>query len=93
MIKFLGLESGDSVQEERKPIIGYENLYEITRSGKIFSVKRKRTMKRRGDEYGFHVVKLSKEGKATNHNVFELWQKHFPDISESEYRGAKKVIY
>jgi hypothetical protein len=81
------------MEEARKPIQGYENLYEITSSGKILSLKRKRALARCGDEYGFHIVKLSKDGKATNHNVFELWKQHFPNLSESEFKGAKKVIY
>jgi hypothetical protein len=80
-------------QEERKAIKGYENLYEISISGKIFSLKRKRTLTRRGDEYGFHIVKLSKEGKATTHYVFDLWKQAFPDLSEIEFKGARTVKY
>lgn len=79
--------------EERRSIIGYESHYEITSSGKIYSLKRKRTMKRCGDEYGFHIVKLSKDGKATNHNVFDLWKQVFPSLSEDEFKGAKTVKY
>ncbi|UDK98374.1 hypothetical protein EYB33_19795 [Lysinibacillus sphaericus] len=81
------------MQEERKAIKGYENLYEITSSGRIYSLKRQRTLKRCNDEYGFHIVKLSKDGKATNHNVFELWKSHFPALNESEFKGAKTVKY
>lgn len=81
------------MREERKAVKGYENLYEITRSGSIYSLKRKRTLKRRGDEYGFHVVKLSNNGEANNHNVFELWKQHFPALNESEFKGAKTVKY
>lgn len=81
------------MQEERTAITGYENLYEITHSGRIYSLKHKRTLKRCGDEYGFHIVKLSNNGKATNHNVFELWKQHFPKLDESEFKGARTVKY
>ncbi|MED3962840.1 DUF1643 domain-containing protein [Niallia taxi] len=77
------------MEEVRKPIKGYENLYEITSSGKVFSLKRKRTLARCGDEYGFQNVKLLKDGKATYHNVFELWKQSFSDLSESVFRGVK----
>jgi NUMOD4 motif len=79
--------------DERKAIKGYENLYEITSSGKIYSHKQKRTLKRCEDEYGFHIVKLSNNGKATNHNVFELWKQHFPVLNEGEFKGARTVKY
>lgn len=81
------------MDEERKPVPGYEGLYEITSSGKIFSLKHKRTLKRCGDEYGFHIVKLSKNGIATNHYVFELWKQAFSGLSEYEFKGALKVKY
>lgn len=80
-------------EEVRKPIQGYKTFYEITSSGKIISLKRRRSMKRCGDEYGFHIVKLSKNGVATNHNVFELWKQAFPQLGENEFKGARKVIY
>lgn len=51
------------MQEDKRPINGYGGLYEITKSGKIYSVKRKRFLRRCNDEYGFHIVKLSKDGK------------------------------
>lgn len=81
------------MHEERRAIKGYESLYEITSSGKIYSLKRNRTMKRRGDEYGFHIVKLTKEGKATNINVFALWKQAFPTLKETEFKGTKTVKY
>lgn len=81
------------MQEERKPIKGYENLYEITSTGKVYSVKRNRLLTRCGDEYGFHIVKLSNVGKATNHNVFELWKQAFTTLNENEFKGAKTVKY
>ncbi|RDY72573.1 hypothetical protein DXT76_01135 [Halobacillus trueperi] len=79
--------------EESKPIKGYEGLYEITSSGRIISLKNQRTLKRCEDEYGFHIVKLSNNGKKTNHNLFDLWREHFPDLNEGEFKGAKTVKY
>lgn len=80
------------MEEARKPIEGYENIDEISSSGKVYSLKRNRALARCGNEYGFHIVKLSKDGKAINHYVFELWKQAFPDLSKS-FKGAKKVIY
>ena len=81
------------VEEQRKLIEGYEGLYEITESGRIYSLSRKRFKTRCNDEYGFHIVKLSKNGKGTNHKVFDLWKKAFSDLPESTFKGAKKRIY
>lgn len=81
------------MEEVSKDIPGYEGLYEITRSGRIFSLKRQRFMTRCNDEYGFHIVKLSKDGKGKNHNVFNLWKDIFKDVSDEEFKGAKKAIY
>ncbi|WP_373889934.1 NUMOD4 domain-containing protein [Neobacillus cucumis] len=38
------------MEEARKPIEGYENNYEISSSGKVFSLKRKRALARCGDD-------------------------------------------
>lgn len=78
--------------EIRKPIEGYEGYYEITETGRIYSVKRQRYMARCNDEYGFHIVKLSRNGVPKNHNVFELWKKEFPNLPESMFNGAKQPI-
>lgn len=42
------------MDEQRRPVTGYEGLYEVTESGRIYSVKRKKFMSRCNDEYGFH---------------------------------------
>ncbi|MGG6446540.1 NUMOD4 domain-containing protein [Pseudobacillus badius] len=76
-----------------KGIKGYEDLYEITKTGRIISLRQQRPMTRCGDEYGFHIVKLTKEGSSTNHNVFNLWQQAFPELNHSEFRGALKIKY
>ncbi|MEK5208095.1 NUMOD4 domain-containing protein [Psychrobacillus sp. FSL H8-0510] len=79
--------------ELSKTIEGYEGLYEITESGRIYSIRHKRFMVRCENEYGFHIVKLSKNGKGTNHRVFDLWRKAFEDLTENKFKGAKKRIY
>lgn len=76
---------------KRKPITGYEGLYEVTESGRIYSVKRNKYMSRCNDEYGFHIVKLSKDGKGKNHKVFDLWKKEFNDVGGSLFKGTLKV--
>ncbi|WP_232329049.1 NUMOD4 domain-containing protein [Metabacillus litoralis] len=82
-------------EEVRKDIPGYKGLYEMTVSGRVYSVKSKRFLARCEDEYGFHIVKLSKQGSKVNHNVFELWKETFKDynLPEYEFKGALKVIY
>jgi hypothetical protein len=73
------------------PIKGYEGLYDISETGKVYSHRSKRTLKRCGDEYGFHIVKLYKDGQSSNHNVFELWKAAFP--GETGFKGTRKIIY
>lgn len=82
------------MDERRKPIEGYEGLYDITESGRVYTYNRKRYLARCKDEYGFHIVKLSKLGIAKNHNVFELWKKAYgKELPESTFKGAKERIY
>ncbi|WGG44203.1 NUMOD4 domain-containing protein [Rossellomorea sp. DA94] len=79
--------------EEFREINGYKGLYDISESGKVFSHQSKRTLKRCGDEYGFHIVKLYKNGQSSNHNVFELWKAAFPDVDQTGFKGTKKIKY
>ncbi|WP_462406656.1 NUMOD4 domain-containing protein [Gracilibacillus sp. Marseille-QA3620] len=80
-------------QEQRKPVKGYERLYEVTESGRIFSFRRERFLARCDDEYGFHIVRLHKNGEAKNHHVFKVWKEAFEDLPERLFKGAKKRIY
>ncbi|KQX45865.1 NUMOD4 domain-containing protein [Paenibacillus sp. Root444D2] len=76
------------LDEERAPIKGYEGLYEITVSGRVFSIARNRFREREGDGYGFKWVKLSKDGKSQNFLTKELWEKAFERrLPECDYRG------
>ncbi|WP_342598082.1 NUMOD4 domain-containing protein [Psychrobacillus sp. FSL H8-0483] len=80
-------------QEERRAIQGYEGYYEITRTGRIFTLKSNRALSRCNDEYGFHIVKLTKNGESKNHNLYELWKSEFPKLDNSEFKGSLKIKY
>lgn len=80
-------------QEERRAIQGYDGTYEITSTGRIFTLRENRALARCNDEYGFHIVKLTKNRESKNHNVFELWEKAFPDLDNIDFRGSLKIKY
>ncbi|WP_409366733.1 NUMOD4 domain-containing protein [Lysinibacillus sp. 38-6] len=82
-----------SLDEESRAIAGYEELYQITESGRIITVRENRPLTRCNDEYGFHIVRLTKDGTASNHNVFELWKQTFPELEETNFKGALKAKY
>jgi hypothetical protein len=78
------------MEEERKDIDGYEGIYEITRSGRIISVKTGIARHRNGDEYGYTNVHLHKNGERELAKTFELWKRAaFPNASPAEYKGLK----
>ncbi|MEA0553522.1 3-ketosteroid-delta-1-dehydrogenase [Lysinibacillus irui] len=79
--------------EESRAIAGYEGLYEMTTSGRIITVRENRALARCNDEYGFHIARLTKDGKATSHNVFELWKQTFPELEQTHFKGALKAKY
>lgn len=82
------------MQEIRKEIEGYEGLYEITKTGRIISVRNQRAMVRCKDEYGFHIVKLTNNnGESKNCNLFKLWKVAFSDSENSEFMGSLKPKY
>jgi hypothetical protein len=78
------------MNESRKIIPGYSGLYEMTESGRIFSLKSNHFLSRDGNEYGFHTVKLYGNGKPTNYNVYRLWKEIFSgEINSSSFKGMK----
>jgi len=79
--------------EERKSIQGYEGIYEVSRSGRIISLKEKRALTRCNDEYDFHIVKLYKNGESFSYNVLKLWEKEFSKLNSNEFKGAQKPKY
>ena len=82
-----------NLDEASRAIAGYEGLYEITESGRIITVRENRPLARCNDEYGFHIVRLTKDGSASNHNVFELWKQAFPELEQTNFKGALKAKY
>ncbi|MGE7987239.1 3-ketosteroid-delta-1-dehydrogenase [Lysinibacillus fusiformis] len=79
--------------EVSRAIAGYEDLYKMTVSGRIITVRENRPLARCNDEYGFHIARLTKEGKASSHNVFELWKQTFPELEQTQFKGALKAKY
>ncbi|MFJ6210171.1 NUMOD4 domain-containing protein [Lysinibacillus sp. NPDC092081] len=79
--------------EERRAISGYDGLYDVTASGRIITVRENRPLARCNDEYGFHIVRLTKEGTASSHNVFELWKQAYPELEQTNFKGALKAKY
>ncbi|AJK86592.1 3-ketosteroid-delta-1-dehydrogenase [Lysinibacillus fusiformis] len=79
--------------EESRAIAGYEDLYKMTVSGRIITVRENRPLARCNDEYGFHIARLTKDGKASSHNVFELWKQTFPELEQTQFKGALKAKY
>ncbi|MED0962178.1 3-ketosteroid-delta-1-dehydrogenase [Bacillus cereus] len=75
--------------EEKRSIKNYEEIYEMTRSGKIIAKRNGREKVKKGDPYGYKHVHLCKEGERKLYNTFELWKSTFKDASESEFKGTK----
>ncbi|WP_342480421.1 3-ketosteroid-delta-1-dehydrogenase [Paenibacillus sp. FSL L8-0340] len=75
--------------EETRGIKSYEDVYDITRSGRIISKKTGRVWHRNGDEYGYANVHLVKNGERTLRKTFELWKCAFHDAAEHEYKGER----
>lgn len=87
------VEKSADFDEERRAISGYEGLYDVTASGRIITVRENRPLARCNDEYGFHIVRLTKEGTASSHNVFELWKQAYPELEQTNFKGALKAKY
>ncbi|QPQ29439.1 NUMOD4 domain-containing protein [Lysinibacillus sp. JNUCC 51] len=87
------VEKTADIDEERRAISGYEGLYDVTASGRIITVRENRPLARCNDEYGFHIVRLTKEGTASSHNVFEIWKQAFPELEQTNFKGALKAKY
>ncbi|MCL1697374.1 NUMOD4 domain-containing protein [Lysinibacillus sp. BPa_S21] len=87
------VEKTADFDEERRAISGYEGLYDVTASGRIITVRENRPLARCNDEYGFHIVRLTKEGTVSSHNVFELWKQAYPELEQTNFKGALKAKY
>lgn len=86
-------ENTTALHEEKRAVPDFEGLYEITASGRILTVRENRPLARCNDEYGFHIVRLTKEGVASNHNVFELWKQTYPELEQTNFKGSLKAKY
>lgn len=75
------------MEEERRSIAGYEEIYDITRSGRIIIIRNNSARHRKGDEYGYANVHLNKNGQRKLFKTFKLWEKAFGDVDKSEYKG------
>lgn len=75
--------------EEMREVKGYEDKYLITKSGRVISLNEMRPRYGGGGEYGFYTVKLSKDGEGVEVNLFNLWKEHFPELSESYFKGKR----
>lgn len=70
------------IVEVWKNIIGYENKYQISNTGKVRSLNYNNSgkiqeLKQKINRYGFAEVKLSKKNKCKNYLVSTLVAKHF----------------
>lgn len=73
--KNLSLENLEN--EEWKPVVGYDGLYQVSNMGRVKSLSnefsRKEKILRQGkNKYGYLVVNLCKEGKRKNFTVHRL---------------------
>ena len=50
------------VKEIYKPGLGYEGLYQVSNTGKVISVKRKKALSPAKDRYGYLYINLCKKG-------------------------------
>lgn len=73
--------------EERRVIKGYEELYDITRSGRIIAKKTNHVKYGSGSAYGYPNVHLYRNGERELFKTRKLWRQAFPELPESEYRG------
>ncbi|PFX87310.1 3-ketosteroid-delta-1-dehydrogenase [Bacillus toyonensis] len=79
----------EDLVEERRSVKGYEEQYDITRSGRIISKKNNQFRHKKGDEYGYKHVHLHKNGTRKLCKTFDVWRDVFRDADISEYKGIK----
>jgi len=68
----------------KKPIDGYEGLYEIYSDGRIFSYHRHRFLKPHVKYDGYLAIRLTKNKKVKNYYHHVLLAKHFIDNPENK---------
>ena len=60
------------IKEEFKPVIGYEDLYQVTNTGKVYSIKRDMYLTPVTDKYGYYYVNLCKNGEYKSAKIHRL---------------------
>jgi hypothetical protein len=76
------------LKEESKGIKGYEEIYDITRSGRIVVKRNNSVRHRNGDEYGYTYVDLHKYGDRKRSKTFDLWKEVWLPVADiNEYKG------
>jgi hypothetical protein len=78
------------MNEIRRSLTGYEEIYDITNTGRIIIKRNNKARHRKGNEFGFKYVHLMKNGNRELFKTFELWKREFgKDHNENEYIGMK----
>jgi len=67
------------MKEIWKPVLNYENLYNISNLGNVFSIRNKRNIKLTQNSKGYLIVGLCKERKRKNWLVHRLVAEAFID--------------
>ena len=80
------VENGQSAakQIERKPIKGWEGLYEITNDGQVYSIKRNTYLKPRLSMDGYRRVCLCDNNKRREYRIARLVAEAFIENTESK---------
>lgn len=78
-----------NTEYEERPVVGYEGLYVVSNTGRIFSLNYKRTGQRRElrqckNNHGYYQSRLSNNRKSTVHRVHRVVAMAFHDNPENK---------
>lgn len=77
------------MNETWRPLVGYEGLYEVSNYGRFRNSKRMKLKKTTPDKFGYHQVRLSKDGipatKLAHRLVLETFVGPCPDGMETRH--------
>ncbi|MYL47273.1 3-ketosteroid-delta-1-dehydrogenase [Virgibacillus halodenitrificans] len=69
---------------------GFEDLYDVTQSGRIIAKKTNHVKVFNGDPYNFANVHLYKDGERELFKTYDLWKEVFGgEFADSEYKGKR----
>ena len=60
------------IKEQFKPVLGYEGYYQVSNTGRVYSIKRKKFLTPSIDKYGYLYVNLSKQGQMKTIKVHRI---------------------